>query len=337
MAYIIEKGYLPTKFADSFAIASGGATFYRNRIKTYLKEGMPKEIAERKAFEDFREIAEESQQSSRPDKISQQQASGIGRIILAFANTPMQYSRIIKRSITDLRHGRGDAKTHVSRIIYYGTIQNIIFNALQQGLFALLFDDQTEDQKNEKYIKTANGMVDSILRGLGYGGAAVSMVKNLALDVYDRAGRDRPEFYRVDEKAMDMSPPIDAKLSKLRSAGAIFDYEMDEVKSQGYSLDNPAYLAGAYVVSASTNIPLDRVIKKYQNVEAALTEDLEMWQRVAMMLGWSEWQIQTSEQVAEEAKEKAAKTKAKRKATYKNKAREKKMKELKNELIWGVK
>jgi hypothetical protein len=30
--YILEKGYLPTKFADSFAIASGGANFYRNRI-----------------------------------------------------------------------------------------------------------------------------------------------------------------------------------------------------------------------------------------------------------------------------------------------------------------
>ena len=35
--YILEKGYLPTKFADSFAIASGGATFYRNRINDLIK------------------------------------------------------------------------------------------------------------------------------------------------------------------------------------------------------------------------------------------------------------------------------------------------------------
>ena len=43
LSYILQKGYLPTQFADSFAIASGGATFYRNRInelvkKVYLKK-----------------------------------------------------------------------------------------------------------------------------------------------------------------------------------------------------------------------------------------------------------------------------------------------------------
>ena len=35
--WLLQKGFLPTQIADSFAIASGGATFYRNRIKTYLK------------------------------------------------------------------------------------------------------------------------------------------------------------------------------------------------------------------------------------------------------------------------------------------------------------
>ena len=40
--------------------------------------------AETKAFEDFRETAEESQQSARPDRISMQQAGGLGRLILAF-------------------------------------------------------------------------------------------------------------------------------------------------------------------------------------------------------------------------------------------------------------
>jgi hypothetical protein len=36
---LLELGFAPTQIADSFAIASGGATFYRNRINTYLKEG----------------------------------------------------------------------------------------------------------------------------------------------------------------------------------------------------------------------------------------------------------------------------------------------------------
>ena len=35
--YLLKIGFTPTQIADSFAIASGGATMYRNRIKTYLK------------------------------------------------------------------------------------------------------------------------------------------------------------------------------------------------------------------------------------------------------------------------------------------------------------
>ena len=71
---LLQLGFAPTQIADSFAIASGGATFYRNRIKSLMKQGMSKAEAETQAFEDFRENAEESQQSSRPDRISMQQA-----------------------------------------------------------------------------------------------------------------------------------------------------------------------------------------------------------------------------------------------------------------------
>ena len=63
---------------------------------------MLKKLLKKQAFDDFYAIAEENQQSSNPSKISQQQASGAGRVILAFANTPMQYARIIKRSTQDL-------------------------------------------------------------------------------------------------------------------------------------------------------------------------------------------------------------------------------------------
>ena len=47
---------------------------------------MTQEEAEDIAYSEFKEIAETSQQSSRPDKISSQQASDLGRILLAFAN-----------------------------------------------------------------------------------------------------------------------------------------------------------------------------------------------------------------------------------------------------------
>ena len=295
MAYIIEKGYLPTKFADSFAIASGGATFYRNRLNTYLKQGLSEAEAKERAMLDFREIAEESQQSSRPDRISQQQASPMGRLLLAFANTPMQYSRLTKKAFQDLVAGRGDRKTNISRIIYYMTAQNLIFNALQQGLFALGFGDEDEDddKKEKMYLKTANGMADSFLRGLGIGGQAVSVAKNFLMDLYERSGRPRPEYVDSVYKLLQFSPPISSKISRLRQAAYPFDSKKrrQEIIDKGFSIDNPAYESIAKVISATTNLPADRVLMKYNNIETALTEDLQTWQKIAMLLGWPKWQI----------------------------------------------
>ena len=295
MAYIIEKGYLPTKFADSFAIASGGATFYRNRLNTYLNQGLSETEAKERAMLDFREIAEESQQSSRPDRISQQQASPMGRLLLAFANTPMQYSRLTKKAFQDLVAGRGDRKTNVSKIIYYMAAQNLIFNALQQGLFALGFGDEDEDdEKKEKmYLRTANGMADSFLRGLGTGGQAVSVVKNFLMDLYERSGRSRPDYVDSVYKLLQFSPPISSKISRLRQAAYPFDSKKrrQEMLDKGFSIDNPAYESIAKVISATTNLPADRVLMKYDNIETALTEDLQTWQKIAMQLGWPSWQI----------------------------------------------
>ena len=46
VSLLLNKGFIFTKIADSFAIASGGATFYRNRIKTYEKQGLSKTEAD---------------------------------------------------------------------------------------------------------------------------------------------------------------------------------------------------------------------------------------------------------------------------------------------------
>ena len=94
---LLQVGFTPTQIMDSFAIAVGGSTFYRNRIKTYEKEVdangnklYTPEQAKELAFRDFTEEAKKSQQSSDPMMISQEQADAVARYILAFANTPSQ-------------------------------------------------------------------------------------------------------------------------------------------------------------------------------------------------------------------------------------------------------
>ena len=44
------------------------------------------------------------------------------------------------------------------------------------------------------------------------------------------------------------------------------------MKEKGFSLDNPAYIAGAQVVTGLTNVPLDRVAKKINNVRGIANE-----------------------------------------------------------------
>ena len=63
------------------------------------------------------------------------------------------------------------------------------------------------------------------------------------------------------------------------------------MKATGWSLDNPAYLAGANVISAMTNLPADRVVKKIDNLRNASNTDLQTYKRIASFGGWSRWDL----------------------------------------------
>jgi len=292
--YILEKGYLPTKFMDSFAIASGGATWYRNRIKSLIKEGKSEAEAKETAMEEFIEISEKSQQSSDPSKISQQQSGDMGRILLQFVNTPMQYARLQKAEALDILNRRGNPLKKAGKILYYGAIQNMWFNLMQQGLFAIGFDDDMGDVDIEnKVADGVNGMVDSTLRGLGMGGMTVSVLKNFLIDVYERSGKKQPKYKESLFKLLEFSPAIKSKFSKLSSVAWMMEDKitMDKMKNEGFSLNNPAWKAMAKILSATVNIPLDRAYQKLENVQFAMDEETEAWQSVFAWLGWPEYQL----------------------------------------------
>jgi len=222
-----------------------------------------------------------------------EQASTLGRLVLAFANTPMQYARLQKSAILDLANGRGDYKTNLSKVMYYGFVQNLMFNALQNALFTNIWEDNPDPVKEDiKKARIANGMADSILRGMGIGGAAVSTIKNVMLKIKSESEKSRPDYNKAASEVFDFIPPIDTKIRKLRATALTFKYESDKMKNMSMmDIDNPAYLAGANVISAATNFPADRIIRKTQNMRGVLTDEMEMWQRIARFAGWSEWEI----------------------------------------------
>ena len=306
-SFLMDKGFVITRIMDSFAIALGGAPFFINRKKALLNRVNPKtgklyteQEAEAKAFEDFYAIAEETQQSSNPSKISSQQASIAGRVLLSFQNVTMQFNRKAKKSILDLYNRRRKPGmtqresdlSNLSSVIYYVGVQNLVFNALQQALFALAFDDDEEEHnltKQERYANVANGMADSLLFGLGFGGAIIATIKNLGMRINEENKKNRPDYRDIPDDVFDVSSVIDAKYRKLKTAARTFTFNREEIMRRGWSPDNPAFLAYAQIVAAFTNAPIDRVLQKMNNLRQATDEQTRTWHRIALALGWNGW------------------------------------------------
>ena len=62
-------------------------------------------------------------------------------------------------------------------------------------------------------------------------------------------------------------------------------------------------------MSALTNFPLDRIVKKTNNISEAMNQNNEAWQRVAMSLGWNTWDIGVENQAVVASGERIKETK----------------------------
>ena len=321
IAYLLKIGFKPTQLADSFAIATGGAAFYRNRVNTYLKEGKTEKEAKEQAFLDFSKISDETQQSSDPALVSQIQRSVLGRLVFAFQNTPMQITRLIKKDALDLINGRGDWKVKVSRIAYYGAVQNLIFSSLQSALFALIpgFDDDEEDNLTDKELekrneqdearitRALNSMLDTLLRGSGVYGAVFATAKNVVREYIkqEKKGFIGDDAYTI-LALFDISPPIGSKARKVNSAIKTRKFEKDEIAARGWAITGegrldlgPNWSILGKVTSATLNLPLDRVVDELTSVSEAFDARNTAWQRFALALGWKTWDIGAKDELGD--------------------------------------
>jgi len=327
---LLELGFLPTQIGDNIAIATGGATYYRNRINTYLKQSLSKTEAEAKAFTDFQDITQSTQQSARPDMVSQQQASLIGKIILNFQNITSQYNRFGKKAFLDMYHRRITPPnttllqsdiSNASKITYYFAVQNAIFYTLQTALFAMMFDDDEEDNNKlflKKKERLINGSIDSVLRGSGITGGVISTLKNVAIAF----ARQRDVNYNPDEsavliEALNFSPVIGIKARKISNAEKTLNYNKKVIKEmETFDIDNPQWSAVTNYVEAGTNLPLNRLYNKTQNVRQGLNNEHAAWERTLMFLGWSQYNLDLENKKMDKIKEK---TKNKNKSKKKTK------------------
>jgi hypothetical protein len=254
----------------------------------------------------------------------------------------MQYTRLMKKSGQDIINGRGDAKTHVSKILYYGAIQNFLFNALSQTAFALIpgFDEEEEDgdEKRDKALETKaakilNGMSDSVIRGTGIYGAIITTLKNsfLTWERENKKGFTGDQTKTIIELA-NLSPAIGSKLRKVYSGIQTNQFDKDVIAKHPWSVTidgkfNPSatYTIIANLSSAAFNLPLDRALTEARGVAEMLDARNSVFQRIALGAGWRTWNVGAKNEEfdlikaegkivrAKEGKEKAKKTRAKNK------------------------
>jgi len=247
----------------------------------------------------------------------------------------MQYARLMKKAVLDLANNRGDFKANVSKIIYYGMVQNLIFNGLQAALGALIGDDD-EEKDTETNKRIINGMIDSVLGGLGFGGNIIMTVKNSLLEYLKqrKRGWNADHTYTI-LKIIGLSPTIGSKLRKVYSGIQTEKFNNEVINEMSYfDFDNPVHEAIANVVSGVTNIPLDRLIKKVNNVDAAITEEISTIERLALLMGWNTWDLDIEDQdiIAVEEEIKERKDKERKEKNKKKKAEKQLQKKQENEV-----
>tara|TARA_Y100000592_G_C5478097_1_gene323617 strand:- start:2592 stop:5228 length:2637 start_codon:yes stop_codon:yes gene_type:complete len=342
LGQLLKSGFILTQVGDNIAIATGGATYYRNRINTYLKQGLSQKEAEAKAWTDFQVLADATQQSAKPWMVSMQQASPLGKLILAFQNVTSQFNRLAKKAFLDLKNRRispeyKNAKnpqlqsdlSNVSRIAYYIAIQNLIFYSLQSALFMALFDDNEEDEKwLKKRERMINGSIDSVLRGSGIMGGVIATIKNMAIKWH----LQREKGYNADESAvlmemLNVSPPLGIKARKIVNAEKTLNYNKSVINEmETFDLDNPMWPAITNYIEGTTNAPANRLYNKTVNVRDGLNNQYSAIQRALMFSGYSKWNLGIEDDKVKKIKEELKERKKKEKKPRKKKLKFKKPK-----------
>jgi hypothetical protein len=198
-------------------------------------------------------------------------------------------------------------------------------------------DDEDGDKQAEKFLekkeRVINGAIDTILRGSGIYGVAVSTLKNMVIKFLEQ----REPNYNKDESGvlmelLNFSPVLGIKARQIVNAEKTINYNesiISEMKT--FDAENPMWSAVTNYTQALTNLPANRLYQKGINLRNSLDNDYEAWQRVLFFTGYTTWSlglgdtkkiIEVKETVKEKKKQKV-KEKREQKKLEKKQAEEK--------------
>ena len=155
-------------------------------------------------------------------------------------------------------------------------------------------DDVSEEKIANTKSMMMNSMSDSMLRGFGIQGAVLSATKNAIQEFIKQESKPgfTADYSEVAEKLLNVSPPIGSKFGMLDSAGDKKKWarikKNDEFK---FELGNPSLEASLMTIQATTNAPVYSPYQNFFNMQHALNDQYETWQRMLMASGWTPYSV----------------------------------------------
>ena len=191
-----------------------------------------------------------------------------------------------------------------------------------------------EDEENEQFLKkkerVINGSIDTILRGSGIYGVAVSTLKNMMIKFLEQ----REKGYNKDESAVIMemlnfSPVVGIKARKIVNAEKTLNYNKNVIKEmETLDIDNPMWSAVTNYIEATTNAPFNRMYQKTINLRNAMDNQYTAFQRALFFSGYTTWSLGLGD--TKKMKDIKEKVKQKKKDAAKEKKKKNKKKKYKS-------
>jgi hypothetical protein len=158
-------------------------------------------------------------------------------------------------------------------------------------------DDDDEDKKAEAFLKkkerVIQGTIDTILRGSGIYGVAVSTLKNMVIKFLEQ----REKGYNKDESAVIMemlnfSPVVGIKARRIVNAEKTLNYNIKVIKEmETFDIDNPVWSAVTNYTQAITTVPTNKLYQKIINLRNVADNDYTALQRVLFFSGYTTWSL----------------------------------------------
>jgi len=121
---------------------------------------------------------------------------------------------------------------------------------------------------------------------------------------------------------LNVSPPLGIKARKMVNAEKTLNYNKNVIEEMNtFDIDNPQWSAVTNYIESTTNIPLNRLYNKTQNVRESLDNQHNALERDLMFSGWSKWNLGIGD--SEKIKEVKETVKKKKKEESKIKAKKK--------------